>query len=175
MNSVKTVDRLLRGALLLCLVAFVAVVASAVYVKPLRVVVAGEQAPDFAIATDNGRQVSVPNSGGKLLVLNFWATWCPPCIEETPSLSRFAEEYAAKGVTVLGISVDSSESAYRGFLGKYQPRFLTVRDKKIHREYGTFMYPETYFIDERGKVVHKIEQAVDWSSPDVRKFVDSLL
>src|SRR4051794_13933777 len=90
-----------------------------------RVVVAGDTAPEFSITADNGRTVSVPNFGGKVLVLNFWATWCPPCVEETPSLSRFAAEYANKGVVVLAVSVDRDANAYRKFLEKFRPAFMT--------------------------------------------------
>lgn len=175
MQSVKTTDRVLRGALVVLLVAFVAVVARAVYERPIHVVVAGEQAPRFRIAADNGQAISTPGFPGKLLVLNFWATWCGPCVEETPSLSRFAQDYAGRGVVVLGISVDASDRAYRAFLAKYKPYFSTVRDPLIHRDYGTFMYPETYIIDSAGKVALKIEQPADWSDPKLRAYIDSLL
>jgi thiol-disulfide isomerase/thioredoxin len=175
MHRVKVVDRLLRLALAVLLPVFVAVVALAVYERPIHVVTAGEQAPGFQIETDDGRVISTPHFGGKLLVLNFWATWCPPCVEETPSLSQLAQDYAGRGVVVLGISVDASDSAYRAFLRKYKPRFLTARDSRIHRDYGTFMYPETYFIDANGKVIRKLEEPEDWSNPNVRAYLDSLL
>ncbi len=175
MNQGKGIDRMLRVALIALAVVFVGVVAKAVYAPPPHVVVAGEAAPAFQIRTEKGKTVSVPNFGGKVLVLNFWATWCPPCIEETPSLSQLAKDYAARGVVVLGISVDQNEAAYRDFLSKFKPEFLTVRDAQIHRDYGTFMYPETYIIDSGGKVVQKIAQGADWSSPDVRSYIDSLL
>jgi thiol-disulfide isomerase/thioredoxin len=175
MHSVKTADRFLRAALVVASLFFVGAVAKAVYDPPPHVVVAGERAPQFTIAADNGRTVSVPNFGGRLLVVNFWATWCPPCVQETPSLSQFAKDYAGKGVVVLGISVDANEGAYRAFLQKYKPQFLTARDAKVHRDYGTFMYPESYIIDSTGKVIQKIAEGADWSSPNVRSYFDSLL
>jgi thiol-disulfide isomerase/thioredoxin len=171
MRSVKT-DRILLATVGVLLVAFVYVIYLAIHE---RVVVAGDQAPQFTITTDNGRAVSVPNFGGKLLVLNFWASWCGPCIEETPSLTHFAQSYAPKGVVVLGISVDQSEKAYRAFLQRYSPGFLTVRDQKIHEDYGTFMYPETYIIDSKGKVLLKIADPADWTDPKLTQYVDSLL
>jgi peroxiredoxin len=175
MHRVKAVDRALRIVLAGLIPAFAVVVAFAVYERPIHVVVAGEQAPAFSVKTDAGPVVSAPNFGGKLLVLNFWATWCPPCVQETPSLSQLARDYAGRGVVVLGISVDASDSAYRAFLQKYDPRFLTAREARIHRDYGTFMYPETYIVDSTGKVLRKYEEAVDWSSPKVRAYLDSLL
>jgi peroxiredoxin len=171
MHSVK-IDRFLRVAIGLLLVALVYVVYAAIHE---RVVVAGDTAPGFTITADNGRSVSVPNFGGKLLVLNFWATWCPPCIQETPSLNQFTREFSNKGVVVLGISVDRDEKAYRGFLRKYTPAFLTARDFKIHEDYGTFMYPETYIIDAQGKVLLKLAEPADWMDPKMTSYIGSLL
>ena len=90
-----------------------------------------------------------------MLVLNFWASWCPPCVQETPSLSQFAAAYKDKGVVVLGISVDKDEKAYHAFLQRFRPAFLTVREFEIHEDYGTFMYPETYIINAKGHVSEK--------------------
>jgi cytochrome c biogenesis protein CcmG, thiol:disulfide interchange protein DsbE len=171
MKSVK-IDRFLRMALCVATVAFVYVIYAAIHE---RVVVAGDTAPDFTLKADNGRTVTVPDFGGKLLILNFWATWCPPCVEETPSLSAFAAQYASKGVVVLGISVDKSDKAYQAFLRRFNPAFLTVRDSQIHEEYGTFMYPETYFIDAKGKVLKKIAEPADWMNPQLTGYVDSVL
>ncbi|MGO9257485.1 MAG: TlpA family protein disulfide reductase [Bryobacteraceae bacterium] len=171
MKSVK-IDRLLRVVLGFLTVAFVYVIYAAIHE---RVVVAGDTAPEFTIQADNGRTVTVPDFGGKLLVLNFWATWCPPCIEETPSLSQFAAQYANKGVVVLGVSVDKDVKAYQAFLRKFKPAFLTARDSKIHEDYGTFMYPETYFIDAQGKVLKKIAEPADWMNPQLTGYVDSVL
>src|ERR1017187_4088023 len=171
MQSVKT-DRILRVTAGVLLVALVYVIYLAIHE---RVVVAGDQAPQFTNTAENGRAVSVPNFGGKLLVLNFWASYCGPCIEETPSLSKFAEDFAQKGVVVLGISVDQNDKPYRAFLQKYSPGFLTARDLKVHEDYGTFMYPETYIIDSKGKVLLKIAEAADWTNPKLTQYVNSLL
>ena len=171
MQGVK-IDRLLRAAIGLLVVVLVFTIYSAIH---QRVVMAGDTAPEFTITADNGRSVSVPSFGGKLLVLNFWASWCPPCVQETPSLSRFAQEFAGKGVVVLGVSVDKDEKAYHGFLDRFHPAFLTARESKIHEDYGTFMYPETYIIDNRGKVVQKLAEAADWMDPKMVAYVNSLL
>ena len=140
-----------------------------------RVVVAGDTAPEFTITADNGQKVSLPDFKGKLLVLNFWASWCPPCVQETPSLSQFAATYAPKGVVVLGISVDKDEKAYRNFIQRFKPNFLTAREFQIHEDYGTFMYPETYIINSKGKVLHKLAEPVEWMDPRMTQLIDSLL
>jgi peroxiredoxin len=171
MQSVK-IDRLLRVSIVVLAAVLLYVIYAGIHE---RVVVAGDSAPEFTIATDSGRTVSIPNFGGKILVLNFWASWCPPCVEETPSMSRFAQEYAAKGVVVLGVSVDKDEKAYNAFLQKFKPAFLTARELKTHEDYGTFMYPETYIIDTNGKVLRKYAEEVDWLAPDTIKYINSLL
>jgi thiol-disulfide isomerase/thioredoxin len=101
------------------------------------------------------------------LVLNFWATWCPPCIEELPSLNQFARTFGPQGVVVLGISVDSNEKVYRQFLERRPVAFETFRDPggEISGDYGTFVYPETYLIDRSGKVLEKVISNQNWMDP----------
>ncbi|MBM3745461.1 MAG: TlpA family protein disulfide reductase [Acidobacteria bacterium] len=137
----------------------------------------GDTAPEFSIVTDGGRAVSRSSFGGRLLVLNFWATWCPPCISEMPSLSRFQEQFASSGVVVLGISVDRSERAYRRLLDKRKVAFLTARDPeaRVSASFGTYKYPETYLIDRNGKVVQKIIGAADWSDAAMANQIKALL
>ena len=171
MQTVK-IDRFLRLGIGVLAVVLVYVLYAAIH---QRVVEAGDTAPDFSITADNGRTVTLPNFGGKLLVLNFWASWCGPCVEETPSLSKLARDYASKGVVVLGISVDKDPQVYQRFLQKYKPGFLTAREMKVHEDYGTYMYPETYIIDARGRVVLKIAEPADWSDPKVTQYIESLL
>ena len=171
MQSSNT-DRLLRGGIVLLAAILVFFIYSGIHE---RVVVAGDTAPDFTITADNGQTVSLTDFKGKLLVLNFWASWCPPCVQETPSLSQFAAAYAPKGVVVLGISVDKDEKAYRNFIQRFKPNFLTAREFKIHEDYGTFMYPETYIINSKGKVLHKLAEPVEWMDPRMTQLIDSLL
>jgi cytochrome c biogenesis protein CcmG, thiol:disulfide interchange protein DsbE len=142
-----------------------------------KVVDVNDTAPDFTIATDNGRTLSRSNFGGKLLVVNFWATWCPPCIEEMPSLDQFQRRFAGSGVVVLGISVDQSERAYRDLLRKAGVSFLTARDPegRISASYGTSKYPESYVIDQRGKVVQKIIGPTNWTDERMISYIQSLL
>ena len=140
-----------------------------------RVVIAGESAPDFSLTADNGRQISLNNFGGKVLLLHFWASWCPPCVEETPSLSELAREFGPKGLVVMAVSVDDKVAAYRNFLQRFQPAFLTTRDQTLHEEYGTFIYPETYIIGSDGRVLRKIAEGANWTDPQMTQYIASLL
>ena len=117
-------ERIIQTLIALLLSVFVYVIFDSFHEK---LVVVGDSTPDFCITTDSGRTVTPASFGGKLLVLNFWATWCPPCIEELPSLNEFQQRYATAGVVVLGISVDTDEKAYRNFLARAHVSFLTAR------------------------------------------------
>jgi cytochrome c biogenesis protein CcmG/thiol:disulfide interchange protein DsbE len=110
-------------------------------------------------------------------VLNFWATWCPPCVEEMPSLIRLHQRIAAQGGLVLGVSVDDDAAAYDKFLRDLQVSFPTYRDpsKKISSRYGTFMYPETYILSRDGRIARKIIGPQKWDSPPLVAYLDSLL
>jgi len=135
----------------------------------------GTSAPDF-IVQDTDHKVELRDFRGKIVVLNFWATWCPPCVEEMPSLVQLEQRFSNKGVMVIGISVDVDGDAYHKFLKDYKVDFLTVRDpdQKASHLYGTFKYPETYIIDSKGIVRRKFIGAVDWSSPEIVDFLTKL-
>ena len=134
-----------------------------------RIVEAGQSAPSFKLVTESGRTVTPRAFGGKLLVVNFWATWCPPCVEETPSLNAMASQLGREGVVVVGVSVDRNERAYRAFLERMKIGFETTRDAdaKVSASFGTFKYPETYVITPDGKVVEKYIAGREWTSPEI--------
>ena len=160
------IDKALRLGILVLTVALVAVVASTLRE---RLVVAGDSAPSFSVTTDTGRKISTSDFGGKILVVNFWATWCPPCISELPSLNQMAAEVKGSGVVVLGISVDKDKVAYDKFLKKVKLNFETSRDPAadISSEYGTFKYPETYVINRDGRVLEKFIADQPWTDPAI--------
>ncbi len=114
-------DRLLRIAICALTVALVFAIYSGIH---QRVVIAGESAPDFS--HHNGKWahcVSATISAARCLLLNFWASWCPPCVEETPSLSELAREFGPKGLVVLAVSVDDKPEAYRRLPAEFSSGF----------------------------------------------------
>ena len=135
----------------------------------------GNAAPDFTVQ-DADRKVSLDELRGKIVVLNFWATWCPPCVDEMPSLVQMQQKMKPKGVEVLAVSVDADESAYRRFLNDHKVDLLTVRDadQKSNTLYGTFKFPETYIIDRNGVLRRKFIGPVDWSQPEIVDFLSKL-
>jgi cytochrome c biogenesis protein CcmG/thiol:disulfide interchange protein DsbE len=127
----------------------------------------GDRAPKFAIVTEDGKTLSRDQFGGKLLVLNFWATWCPPCVAEMPSLNEFHRQLHPSGVVVLAVSVDKNQRAMREFVERFGLEFAIGHDAEaqLPAAFGTFKYPETYIIDAQGRVLEKLIAEQDWADP----------
>lgn len=138
----------------------------------------GRPAEDFQLTLD-GKPAHLSDLRGKVVVLNFWASWCPPCIEEAPSLNQLQLHIAPLGGTVLGVNPGEQEdrSSYSNFLKTFQINFPTYLDASdtIARSYGTTMFPESYIIDRRGRFQRKVIGAQDWSRPEMLTYLDSLL
>jgi len=138
--------------------------------------VAGRKAEDFAMDL-NGKPESLKDFQGKVVVLNFWASWCGPCVEETPSLIALQQRIASRNGVILGVSVDEDPAAYEKFVVDQHLNYPTFRDpsKKIATDYGTSMWPETYIIDRKGVIVRKIIGPQDWNSPELLSYFDAIL
>lgn len=134
----------------------------------------GGPAPDFTVR-DSDRTVSLHDFRGKPVVLNFWTTWCAPCVEEMPSLVQLQKRLGSR-ITVLAVSWDEKESDYRRFLTKYNIDLLTVRDpqKMTGDLYGATGQPETYIIDASGMLRRKFIGPVNWSSPEIIEYLNTL-
>ena len=133
----------------------------------------GTRAPQFTL-TDGGQTVSLASLRGHTVVLNFWATWCVPCVEELPSL--MAMQHRLPHITILAISQDDDPAAYRAFLLDNHVDFLTLRDpsQRIPHLYGTIKIPETYIIDRKGILRRKFVSAQDWSNPEILDYLSKL-
>jgi len=133
-------------------------------------------APDFTVQ-DAGRTVSLHDFRGKVVVLNFWATWCPPCVEEMPSLVALQSKPQVKDkVQIFAVSLDQDESAYRKFLAEYHIDILTVRDpsQQSTKHYATTGFPETFIIDANGILRRKFIGPVDWTKPEIIAYLQSI-
>jgi len=130
-------------------------------------------APTFQIS-DGTRSVNLAEYRGQVVLLNFWATWCPPCIDELPSL--LAMQHQLPQVKVIAISIDEDDSIYRRFLIDHHVDLLTVRDaeQRANLLYGSTQYPETYVIDRNGLIQRKFIGARNWTSPDMIAYLSQL-
>jgi len=125
----------------------------------------GDLAPDFTCSDQVGRQQRLSDLRGKVVLVNFWATWCSPCREELPSLQALQKKFAPNDFVTLALSVDDSWEPINTFMKQHQftiPVYADF-DKKISSRYGTFMYPETFLVDKQGKVAYKVVGAIDWT------------
>jgi cytochrome c biogenesis protein CcmG/thiol:disulfide interchange protein DsbE len=143
--------------------------------------IAGKAAKDFSVEI-SGKPRHLSDYKGTVVVLNFWATWCPPCVEETPALNRLHKYIASRNGVILGIAADEDTAAYDKFLRDQGVIFPTYRDpatkdnhSPIAQTYGTSMYPETYVIDRNGKIARKFIGFQQWDSPEMLAYFDALL
>jgi cytochrome c biogenesis protein CcmG, thiol:disulfide interchange protein DsbE len=136
---------------------------------------AGRKAADFDMQIPGASHLS--DLRGKVVILDFWASWCPPCLEEAESLNRLQQDISQKGGVVVAISEDEDADAYQKFIQDNRVNFPTYRDptKKTKTMYGTVMIPEAYLIDRQGRLVRKIVGAQDWQSPEIMRSIDVLL
>jgi len=138
----------------------------------------GRYAPEFKLTDINGKRVALSDLRGKVVLLNFWATWCGPCRAEMPSLGNLYEALKGKGFVVIAVSVDTSEKPVKPFVSEKRISFpvLMDKDKEVaFDQYGVFGLPTSFLIDRRGVIVEKFMGERDWGSSDIKNKVLRLL
>jgi cytochrome c biogenesis protein CcmG, thiol:disulfide interchange protein DsbE len=143
--------------------------------------IAGTTARDFPLELA-GKPTHLSDLRGKVVILNFWASWCPPCVEEAPSLNRLEKYVGSRNGVIVGVAADEDPAAFQKFLHEQAIVFPTYRDpatkdqrSPIAVSYGTVMIPETYVIDRHGKITRKFIGFQQWDSPDMLAYFDTLL
>lgn len=136
-------------------------------------------APDFTLKDINGKSVKLSDFSRDVVVLNFWASWCAPCVKEFPSLKHLVEKMNHK-VKVIAISNDSDRVDLESFLksfGTLPPDFIVLWDqqKRVADEYGTQVFPESYIFAPGGKLIRKVAGIDEWDSPMALQFFTDLL
>lgn len=136
----------------------------------------GTRAPQFSLKDAGGTYVSLTTLRGKVVVLNFWSTWCPPCRDEIPSLNRLYERYGDNGLVVLGVSTGSPASQVRGFLKDNAVSYPVLLDGlEVSRLYKVYTIPSSFLIDRGGVIVERYLGEKDWSSPEITEKIETLL
>lgn len=138
----------------------------------------GDAAPAVEFTTLSGDKLSLDKLKGKVVLINFWATWCPPCIEEIPSLTKTYSDLREKGFEILGFSIDANgKKIIPGFVKEHNINYPIILDidQKFARSFSVFGVPENILIDKNGKVVAKKYGADNWTDPKIRKEITTLL
>ena len=147
------------------------------YLKPEAAAV-GRPAPAFTLPGLDGRMVSLSDYRGKVVVVNIWATWCPPCVDEMPSLEKLYQEFKAENFAILAVSIDSDGiEAVAPFMKKHALTFPALIDSQaaIRTSYKTTGVPETFIINKQGILVKKVIGPLNWAAPEVKRYIRKLL
>lgn len=171
-NRVKILGRICSVATILFVFAGLSVVTGCDRGRAPRQL--GRVAPPFTIH-DGSQTVSLSQYRGHVVLLNFWASWCPPCIEELPSLMALHRRLPQ--LVILGVSIDEDAQAYHNFLLANNIDFTTIREpsRATQNLYGTVQIPESYVIDRSGHIVRKYISAQDWTNPEIVRTLSSVL
>ncbi len=136
--------------------------------------------PDFLLTDLDGNKISLEKFRGKVVVLNFWASWCDPCVAEFPSLVKLVQHFKGR-VVLIGVSADYNLSDIQLFLKTFKSThqqnvyIIWDKDENLAKRYGTFRLPESYVIDPEGRLIRKIAGVENWASSDAYAFFDDLL
>ncbi len=135
-------------------------------------------APDFQLTGMDGQDVRLSSLRGKVVILNFWATWCPPCREEIPSMNNLKKILTGSPVEIIAVNIEADGPATVAKFIQQQPIEFTVAYDVagiVHKQYGVSQYPETFIINKSGVVVEKVIGGIDWSAPQVVSYLKKLL
>ena len=135
-------------------------------------------APSLPIYDRAGKAVDLSKDKGRLIIIHFWATWCPPCVEEVPALSKFWEKYRGRNDLVLyTVSVDKDWKTIDDFTAKNPNTLPTYRDPNAAtaKRFGSTQYPETYIANKNGRVIYRVQGAIDWNDLAVQQRIVQLL
>ncbi|MFQ5804296.1 MAG: peroxiredoxin family protein [Candidatus Methylomirabilales bacterium] len=139
----------------------------------------GYLAPDFALPSLDGKTVRLSDFRGKKGVfINFWATWCPPCRLEMPTMEQVYQEYQSRGLEILAVSIDvGSKSVVKNFMREFRLTFPALLDPKgeVMHLYRLFSIPGSFLIDKRGIIRFKELGYRDWTDPKSRKKLEAIL
>ncbi|MBC8119435.1 MAG: TlpA family protein disulfide reductase [Burkholderiaceae bacterium] len=134
-------------------------------------------APPIALLDVDGAPVSLQQFLGKVVLVNFWATWCEPCIAEMPSMQKLRDRLAAEGFEVLAINYQEGPARIAAFMQKLNLSFPIVRDTdgQVARQWGARVFPASYLVNRSGTIRYAINGSADWTSPSLVSTIRTLL
>lgn len=133
------------------------------------------KAPDFELPGLDGKPASLSDFRGKPVLLNFWATWCPPCRAEMPYIQEIYEEWSGKGLVVLAINIGENPSKVGEFMESFFLSFpvLLDEDSKVSNEYNVRAIPTTFFIDKNG-IIQVTKIGSFQSTAEIEKYLSQI-
>lgn len=133
--------------------------------------------PDFTLPDPGGRKVSLKDFRGKVVFLNFWASWCESCRDEMPTVDRLYREFKSKGLEIVAVNVKDKRADALAVINKLKLNYLVLMDPEgeVGLLYGAFGLPVTYLIDRKGVLVARLWGPADWYSPAARSLIKSLV
>jgi peroxiredoxin len=134
-----------------------------------KIIKEGDRAPEFTLATPDQRSVSLSEHRGRVVLVHFWATWCPPCVEEMPRLEQLYREFFGNDLEVFAVNVDDGGAeTVSSFLRQNRITIPVLLNPggSVARRYGTYKFPETYVLDRSGTVRYKVIGPLDWMAPE---------
>ncbi|MCF6178500.1 MAG: TlpA family protein disulfide reductase [Geopsychrobacter sp.] len=143
-----------------------------------QLVTAGRMAPDFTLENMQGENVTLSQFRGKVVIVNFWATWCPPCRREMPSMEVLHQTFKDDDLVLLAINVENGgRGVVSGFLKESPYSFPILLDSQaeVQKLYGVFQFPESFIVDRNGLVVKKVIGAVPWMGGDIYNLLHFML
>jgi len=143
----------------------------------VKAVAPGNPAPDFQLEDNNGNQVSLSALRGKVVLVNFWATWCPPCRAEMPSMEKLNNAMAGEDFVMLAINVEANgRLSVAEFLKKTPHTFPILYDEQgvVQQLYGVYKFPESFVITKDGMIDDKVIGAIDWAHPETIAYFKGL-
>lgn len=134
-------------------------------------------ATDFTLIDAAGKTLTFSEKRGKVVLLNFWASWCPPCVKEIPSMNRLAESFDPEQFEIVSVNFKESPQTIRDFLKQVQVDFpvLIDQDGKVSADYEIFSFPSSFLIDAQGQIRYSVNAAIEWDNTEIKKVIRQLI
>lgn len=134
------------------------------------------EAKNFTLKDVYNKKVNLKSYRGKVVMLNFWATWCNPCRQEMPSMERLYQQFKGKGLVIISVASGDTQQEVSSFMKEYRLTFpaLLDYDYAVSDDYKVWAVPTTYFINAKGEIVGKAQGSRDWNNQDAAQYISSI-
>ena len=133
--------------------------------------------PEFKLRDTQGRETRLADQRGAVTLVNFWATWCPPCVEEIPSMNTLAGRYDPADFRIVSVNFQEGSEQVAAFLRRVDVDFpvLLDSDGQVSAQWRVFAFPSSFLLDREGRVRYSVNSAIPWDEPGVGAVIDDLL